>query len=101
MTTPHAAPCRRIRAGYKSGAELTSTTRALFSTWALPTTYAGGAKSLVDLEEVTRVGQGRIDLTIGSALDIFGGTGVRYEEVVAFNRRLAAERFKPPSPPLH
>ncbi len=53
----------------------------------LPTTYAGGAKSLGDLEEVTRLGQGRIDLTIGSALDIFGGNGVKYEDVVAFNRR--------------
>jgi len=53
----------------------------------IPVTYAGGANSLRDLEEVTRVGQGRIDLTIGSALDIFGGSGVRYEEVVAFNRR--------------
>jgi phosphoribosylformimino-5-aminoimidazole carboxamide ribotide isomerase len=54
----------------------------------LPTTYAGGANSLKDLEEVTRVGQGRIDLTIGSALDIFGGSGVRYEDVVAYHRRL-------------
>ncbi len=54
----------------------------------IPTTYAGGAKSLADLEEVTRVGQGRIDLTIGSALDIFGGSGVRYEDVVAFNKKL-------------
>ena len=53
----------------------------------LPTTYAGGARSLADLEEVTRIGRGRIDLTIGSALDIFGGTGVRYAEAVAFNRR--------------
>jgi len=53
----------------------------------IPTTYAGGASSLADLEEVTKLGQGRIDLTIGSALDIFGGSGVRYEEVVAFNRR--------------
>ena len=53
----------------------------------LPTTYAGGASSLADLETVTRLGQGRIDLTIGSALDIFGGSGVRYEEAVAFNRR--------------
>jgi phosphoribosylformimino-5-aminoimidazole carboxamide ribotide isomerase len=52
----------------------------------IPTTYAGGASSLADLETVTRVGQGRIDLTIGSALDIFGGTGVRYEDVVTFNR---------------
>jgi phosphoribosylformimino-5-aminoimidazole carboxamide ribotide isomerase len=54
----------------------------------IPTTYAGGAGSLADLEAVTRLGQGRIDLTIGSALDIFGGTGVRYEDAVAFNRRL-------------
>ncbi|HMJ90921.1 MAG TPA: phosphoribosylformimino-5-aminoimidazole carboxamide ribotide isomerase [Candidatus Acidoferrum sp.] len=53
----------------------------------IPTTYAGGAKSLVDLEEVTRLSRGRIDLTIGSALDIFGGTGVKYDDVVAFNRR--------------
>ena len=52
----------------------------------IPTTYAGGATSLADLEEVTRLGKGRIDLTIGSALDIFGGSGVRYEDVVAFNR---------------
>ncbi len=53
----------------------------------IATTYAGGARSLADLETVTRLGRGRIDLTIGSALDIFGGNGVRYEDVVAFNRR--------------
>jgi phosphoribosylformimino-5-aminoimidazole carboxamide ribotide isomerase len=53
----------------------------------IPTTYAGGASSLGDLETVTRLGQGRIDLTIGSALDIFGGSGVRYNDAVAFNRR--------------
>lgn len=59
--------------------------------WApIPTIYAGGARSLADLEEVTRLGCGRIDLTIGSALDIFGGTGVRYEDAVGFNRRLAS-----------
>jgi phosphoribosylformimino-5-aminoimidazole carboxamide ribotide isomerase len=52
----------------------------------LPTTYAGGAKSLDDLATVQRLGQGRVDLTIGSALDIFGGSGVRYAEAVAFNR---------------
>jgi phosphoribosylformimino-5-aminoimidazole carboxamide ribotide isomerase len=56
----------------------------------IPMTYAGGAKSLADLEEVTRVGRGRIDLTIGSALDIFGGTGVKYADAVEFNRRHAA-----------
>ena len=55
----------------------------------IPTTYAGGANSLADLEEVTRLGNGRIDLTIGSALDIFGGNGVKYADCVAFNRRNA------------
>jgi phosphoribosylformimino-5-aminoimidazole carboxamide ribotide isomerase len=54
----------------------------------IPTTYAGGANSLADLEAVTRLGKGKIDLTIGSALDIFGGSGVRYEDAVAFNQRL-------------
>lgn len=54
----------------------------------IPTTYAGVASSFKDLQEVTRLGQGRIDLTIGSALDIFGGHGVRYQEVVDFNREI-------------
>ena len=54
----------------------------------VPTTYAGGARSLADLEEVTRLGRGRIDLTIGSALDIFGGTGIRYADAVDFNRQI-------------
>ena len=53
----------------------------------IPTTYAGGANSLADLEEVTLLGEGKIDLTIGSALDIFGGNGVLFADVVKFNRR--------------
>lgn len=53
----------------------------------IPVTYAGGAKSMDDLEQVEQMGKGRVDLTIGSALDIFGGTGVRYADCVAFNRR--------------
>ncbi len=60
----------------------------------IPTTYAGGARSMRDLEAVTRAGNGKIDLTIGSTLDIFGGTGVRYVDVVEFNRRLAKGRQK-------
>jgi phosphoribosylformimino-5-aminoimidazole carboxamide ribotide isomerase len=53
----------------------------------IPTTYAGGANSLSDLEEVTRLSHGKVDLTIGSALDIFGGHGVKYADCVTFNRR--------------
>ncbi|HEY3762003.1 MAG TPA: phosphoribosylformimino-5-aminoimidazole carboxamide ribotide isomerase [Verrucomicrobiae bacterium] len=52
----------------------------------LPMTYAGGANSLADLEAVTTLGGGKVDLTIGSALDIFGGTGVKYEDCVKFNQ---------------
>jgi phosphoribosylformimino-5-aminoimidazole carboxamide ribotide isomerase len=54
----------------------------------IPVTYAGGANSLADLEVVTQLGQGKVDLTIGSALDILGGSGVRYLDAVAFNRRM-------------
>lgn len=52
----------------------------------LPVTYAGGAKTLADLELVKVLGSGRVDLTIASALDIFGGD-VPYREVVAWQRR--------------
>jgi phosphoribosylformimino-5-aminoimidazole carboxamide ribotide isomerase len=60
--------------------------RLLADTAPRPVTYAGGARSLEDLAAVTRESSGRVDLTIGSALDIFGGSGVRYEDAVAFNR---------------
>lgn len=52
----------------------------------IPCTYAGGAKSLDDLEKVTSLSHNRVDLTIGSALDIFGGGGVKYGDCVEFNR---------------
>ncbi|MBM3845412.1 MAG: phosphoribosylformimino-5-aminoimidazole carboxamide ribotide isomerase [Verrucomicrobia bacterium] len=55
----------------------------------IPATYAGGAKSLEDLTTVWREGRGRVHLTIGSALDIFGGSGVAYADAVALNRSLA------------
>ena len=55
----------------------------------IPATYAGGARSMDDLRRVTELGQGRVHLTIGSALDIFGGDGVRYEDAVAFNQEQA------------
>jgi phosphoribosylformimino-5-aminoimidazole carboxamide ribotide isomerase len=53
----------------------------------IPVTYAGGAQSLEDLERVDRLSGGKVDLTIGSALDIFGGRAVRYADCVAWNRR--------------
>jgi len=53
----------------------------------IPVTYAGGARWIGDLELVDELSGGRVDLTIGSALDIFGGKGAAYEECVAYNRR--------------
>ncbi|MDH3392456.1 MAG: phosphoribosylformimino-5-aminoimidazole carboxamide ribotide isomerase [Desulfobulbaceae bacterium] len=53
----------------------------------LPTTYAGGVRSLADMQQILDLGNGRLDATIGSALDIFGGSGITYAEAVAFHRR--------------
>ena len=61
----------------------------------LPATYAGGARSLEDLERVTEISSNRVDLSIGSALDIFGGKGVRYSDALAFNLKTALQ-FKEP-----
>lgn len=52
----------------------------------LPCTYAGGGRALEDLHRVAELSEGRVDLTFGSALDLFGGTGVRYADCVAYNR---------------
>ncbi len=51
----------------------------------IPTTYAGGVKDVADLFKIKNLGNNRLDATIGSALDIFGGNGITYERAVAFN----------------
>ncbi len=53
----------------------------------LPTTYAGGVKNIADMEQILRLGKGRLDATVGSALDIFGGTTMTYAEAVAFHKK--------------
>ena len=40
----------------------------------IPVTYAGGAGTLDDGKELKKIGKGRVDVTIGSALEIFGGS---------------------------
>ena len=56
--------------------------------WAtIPTTYAGGVKDLDDLRIVRDLGKNRLDVTVGSALDIFGGTTMTYAEAVAFHKK--------------
>ena len=39
----------------------------------IPVTYAGGIGSLEDLDRFRRISGGRLDFTVGSALDLFGG----------------------------
>ena len=56
----------------------------MLGTWGKqPMTYAGGVGSFDDLESLKQCGQDRIDVTVGSALDIFGGA-LPYDEVVKF-----------------
>ncbi|KAK0544037.1 Enzyme that catalyzes the fourth step in the histidine pathway [Tilletia horrida] len=60
--------------------------KALGEWVSIQTTYAGGARHLQDLELVDRLSQGKVDLTFGSALDIFGGNGVTLEELAKWNQ---------------
>jgi phosphoribosylformimino-5-aminoimidazole carboxamide ribotide isomerase len=56
--------------------------------WApIPTTYAGGVRDLNDLLRIKDLGKNRIDATVGSSLDIFGGTGMKYSDAVTFNQQ--------------
>lgn len=49
----------------------------------IPVTYAGGISSFEDIELLNTIGSGRIDFTVGSALDIFGGK-LKFEEVALY-----------------
>ena len=51
----------------------------------IPCVYAGGVRNLDDLDKIKAAGQGRVDVTIGSALDIFGGD-MPYTDVVEYFR---------------
>ncbi|KAI5664742.1 hypothetical protein M9H77_24065 [Catharanthus roseus] len=50
----------------------------------IPVTYAGGVTAMGDLERIKIAGMGRVDVTVGSALDIFGGN-LAYKDVVAWH----------------
>ena len=55
----------------------------LLGNWAqMPMTYAGGIRSMEDIRLIRELGNGGIDFTVGSALDLFGGQGLRYAELV-------------------
>jgi phosphoribosylformimino-5-aminoimidazole carboxamide ribotide isomerase len=54
----------------------------------VPATYAGGIRSMEGFEEIRREGKNRVDATVGSALDIFGGS-LKYSDVVAWHKKQA------------
>lgn len=66
--------------GKSSGVE-TELVRMLARWNGLPITYAGGIGSMKDLEDFRKVSEGKLDFTIGSALDLFGGK-IPYESLV-------------------
>ncbi|HBF33074.1 TPA: phosphoribosylformimino-5-aminoimidazole carboxamide ribotide isomerase [Candidatus Sumerlaeota bacterium] len=55
----------------------------------IPTTYAGGVRSIEDMRSFYRLTRGRLGFTIGSALDIYGGP-LSYTEVVRAARDIDA-----------
>ena len=52
----------------------------------IPTTYAGGVKDISDMKRIQDLGNNRLHATVGSALDIFGGSTMTYKEVVDFHK---------------
>ena len=68
--------------GKQSG--IASSLVALLGEWGkLPITYAGGVHTYEDLYQIAELGKGRLNVTIGSALDLFGGN-MKYKEILAY-----------------
>jgi phosphoribosylformimino-5-aminoimidazole carboxamide ribotide isomerase len=61
---------------------------AMLGDWGkIPLTYAGGVARIDDVQRVEAASGGRVDVTVGSALDLFGGSGVVYDDLVVWNHR--------------
>ena len=57
---------------------------ALLGQWGkIPVTYAGGVHDFNDLEKLRILGENKVNVTIGSALDLFGGN-LKWEEVISY-----------------
>jgi phosphoribosylformimino-5-aminoimidazole carboxamide ribotide isomerase len=57
---------------------------AMIGDWnQIPVTYAGGVRSERDLALLKELGHGQLDVTIGSALDLFGGD-MKFERVLEY-----------------
>lgn len=68
--------------GKASGIE-TELVRILARMEGFPITYAGGVGSFEDLDLLKKEGRDRLDVTIGSALDLFGGS-MSFQKVVDY-----------------
>lgn len=73
--------------GKSSGIE-TDLVRLLGEWGKIPITYAGGVHSFEDLDAIYRIGNNRLNVTIGSALDLFGGP-MSYEKVIQYVKERA------------
>ena len=73
--------------GKSSGIE-TDLVRLLGEWGKIPITYAGGVHSFEDLDAIYRLGNNRLNVTIGSALDLFGGP-MSYEKVIQYVKKRA------------
>ena len=52
----------------------------------IPITYAGGIRSFEDIDKIRRAGNGKIHITVGSALDLYGGN-LPFEQTVAYTQQ--------------
>jgi phosphoribosylformimino-5-aminoimidazole carboxamide ribotide isomerase len=56
----------------------------ILGTWGKrPVTYAGGIRSLEDIRKLREIGRDKLDVTVGSALDIFGGN-LKIDEIIKY-----------------
>lgn len=68
--------------GKASGVEVTLA--EMLGDWdGIPVTYAGGIGSYSDLDVLKQAGRGKLDFTVGSALDIFGGS-LDFEKICSY-----------------
>lgn len=51
----------------------------------IPITYAGGIHTYEDIETIGRLGDGQIHVTVGSALDLFGGS-LNFEKIIEITK---------------
>ena len=59
----------------------------LLGAWGkLPITYAGGVHTFEDLQMLKQIGRDKLNVTIGSALDLFGGN-LNYREVLEYLKK--------------